>query len=65
LDKAKNGQAKSWHNPKTNHSGTFKPLRTDQDCRTLYLSVGKSKTQSAETTVDVCKSADGTWAQLK
>jgi hypothetical protein len=27
--------------------------------------VGKSKTQSAETTVDVCKSADGTWAQLK
>ncbi|BBL74133.1 RT0821/Lpp0805 family surface protein [Methylomagnum ishizawai] len=66
LDNAKDGKAKTWHNPKTDHSGTFKPTATgDNGCRTLFLAIGKSKKDSAETTLDVCKKPDGTWEQRK
>lgn len=64
LDHGKNGETKTWSNPKTGSSGSFKPLASKAaDCRALYTSVEKAEYDKAETTLEVCKKADGTWEQ--
>jgi surface antigen len=64
LEKAADGEARTWSNPASNASGELKPLksfdRKGTRCRTLFLA-NKAKGRSASAEYNFCRQASGKW----
>jgi len=65
LEKAADGESKSWSNPKTNAGGELKVLKSYEEkglkCRTLHIA-NKAQGRSNAADYNFCKKATGKWA---
>jgi surface antigen len=65
LDKAADGEAKSWSNPNTKAGGELKALKSYEakglKCRTLHIA-NKAQGRANAADYNFCKQASGKWA---